>query len=78
MAVGIEALSTVGLGEQTKVLEKMAKHFLTFEESFNGGVNVVDIEVDGTVYSIPKPVCDLLDTIYKMYKREVILRVREK
>jgi len=78
MAVKIEALSDLSLEEQSEVLEKMAEYFLDSNKwkTFNNESEsmTVDIEVDGTVYKVPKPVNELLNAIYRMYEREVMLR----
>lgn len=77
MAVKIEALGDLSLDEQTEVLEKMAEYFLDnnkWKTLAREGDGMVDIEVDGSVYKVPKPVNELLNAIYRMYEREVMLR----
>ena len=77
MAVKIEALSTLSLEEQEEVLKKMAEFFMDknkYRTFISDDGLTVDIEVDGTVYNVPKPVNELLNAIYRMYEREVMLR----
>tara|TARA_R110000765_G_scaffold74469_1_gene145984 strand:- start:413 stop:655 length:243 start_codon:yes stop_codon:yes gene_type:complete len=73
MAVKIEALSELSIEHQSEILEKMAEFFVdrfSFEKQTNDE-KMVDIEVDGVVYTVPEPVNELLNSIYRMYEKAI-------
>ena len=78
MAVKIEALSDLSVEEQSEILEKMATFCLEGKgwknlDAVNMGKEIVDIEVDGVMYSVPKAVNELLNSIYRMYEKELLM-----
>ena len=67
MAAEIESLRNYSLTELEEILEKRSKGIPVTIDSYTTTV----IEVDGAIYEIPEPVNELLNSIYRMYKREV-------
>jgi len=74
MAVKIESLSILSLEEQEEALESMAewcggdnKNKWTTEDT-----RMIEIEVDGEFFKIHWKVNELLNSIYRMYEKEVI------
>jgi|TARA_R100001530_G_scaffold10306_2_gene10215 hypothetical protein len=67
VAAEIESLKNRSLEELEKFLERMSK-----DERLAGPMDsypMVLIEVDGDIYEIPEPVNNLLNSIYRMYKK---------
>tara|TARA_R110002051_G_scaffold177353_1_gene247243 strand:- start:27167 stop:27418 length:252 start_codon:yes stop_codon:yes gene_type:complete len=83
MAVKIEALSDLSIEHQSEILEKMAEFFVDSKkwadfDSERGDKGMVDIEVDGIIYTVPEPVNELLNSIYRMYEKAIIKQDAEK
>ena len=66
MAAEIESLKNYSLTELEEILEKRSKGLPVDMDSYTTTV----IEVDGAIYEIPEAVNELLNSIYRMYRKE--------
>ena len=77
MAVQIEALSSLSMDEQVDVLDKISEFFIENKKwrdfqlvPIKSNASMVDIDVDGVIYQVPREVNELLNAIYRMYEKE--------